>query len=183
MLDKLLSAAATNAKLALAAAAGAALVAGGSAAVVVQNVADSTGASNASETGVENRSATATASIGKPKPATGTADITPGGVHGACVSFVAKDKDAEVDGNHGKAVSEAAKTCPKNNEDAGAATESEDADKGAAGKATAEEKKKAAEAKRSAATTDADDADEDADDDTPRGSRETGTERSGRAPK
>ena len=176
MLDKLLSAAASNAKLALAAAAGAALVAGGSAAVVVQNVADSSTAPNASETGVENRSATATASIGKTKPATPTADITPGGAHGACVSFVAKDKDAAVDGNHGKAVSAAAKTCPKGGDDV-SGTEADD--NGAAGKATAEEKKKAAEAKRSAATADDSDADDDADDDTPRGSRETGTENSG----
>ncbi|MCA1721754.1 MAG: hypothetical protein LC779_11860 [Actinobacteria bacterium] len=101
MLDKLLSAAATNVKLVLAAAAGAALVAGGSA-VAISNVADSDtptgttssqnlrGTDHASEQGKANRSDTATVGITlpAPKPAEGDKPDEPKteASHGACVS-------------------------------------------------------------------------------------------------
>jgi len=43
--------------------------------------------------------------------------------HGACVSAIAKDKSAAIDGNHGKAVSEAAHSdCGKGDDDDGTAT-------------------------------------------------------------
>src|SRR3954454_3513887 len=104
MLDKLLATAANNAKLAIAAAAGAALVAGGSA-VAFQQVSDETtsvtapvkGGEHASETGVESRSDTATATIApkpsrSPEPTQSPKADGEQGVHGACVSAVAQDK-------------------------------------------------------------------------------------------
>ena len=165
MLDKLLSAATTNAKLVLAAAAGAALVAGGGA-VAITSVSDS-GASeqglSASELQGENRSDTATAKIAVPKPSKSPkADKVEGerkDNHGACVSAVAKATPAaDADPNaHGKLVSETAKSdCGKT-----------------AGGSSAEAKKKAADkkAERTSGT------DDDADDDGSPSS--TGVERSG----
>ena len=131
MLDKLLATATNNAKLALAAIAGAALVAGGSA-VAFQQVSDDTSATpnvtvsqqdTAAGQGAEHRSDTATAHINLPKPSKSpkptkspSADGAQG-VHGACVSAVAQDKST-VGRDHGKAVSEAAHSCPKGGDDA-----------------------------------------------------------------
>ena len=121
MLDKLLSTAASNVKLVLAATAGAALVAGGSA-VAISNVADSgtvapSSAANEhiSDQGLASRSDTATVGI-SPKPShSPKADSehgSSGNNHGACVSAIAKaspSPDASP-GDHGKLVSAAAKS-------------------------------------------------------------------------
>jgi hypothetical protein len=135
MLDKLLATAANNAKLALAAAAGAALVAGGSA-VAFQQVADST----ATDTAAVSTSASPDALLSSSVSDTSTATIPPKpskspkaesggaqGVHGACVSAVARDKTT-VGRDHGKAVSEAAHSCPKGGDDAEADTDAADTD-------------------------------------------------------
>lgn len=116
MFEKLLSLAAANAKLAIAAAAGAALVAGGSA-VAITNVASSgsetvTVADNASEQGKESRSDTATAKIKLPKPTKSPrADKDKTDNHGRCVSAAAHSKPAGETGRaHGERVSAVAKS-------------------------------------------------------------------------
>ena len=132
MLDKLLTTVATNAKLVVAGAIGAALVAGGGAVAVTQVASTTDASSAASEHANEhaalkgdNRSDTATAQIAVPKPSH-SADAEDGaqGVHGACVSAVAKD-DSTVGRDHGKAVSAAAKSCPKGDEAADASDTAE----------------------------------------------------------
>lgn len=136
MLDKLLSTAVSNAKLVVAGAIGAALVAGGGAVAVTQ-VASSTDtqpsvSENANEHAAlqgDNRSDTATAQIALPKPSKSPKAETEGaqGVHGACVSAVAQDKTT-VGRDHGKAVSEAAHTCPKGDDADSDAADSDAAD-------------------------------------------------------
>jgi hypothetical protein len=177
VLDKLLSAATTNVKLVLAAAAGAALVAGGSA-VAINSVSDSSGVNeHTSEQGLsaaalqgENRSDTATARIGSPKPSKSPkADGEHPDNPGACVSAVAKTTPAaEAAPNaHGKLVSETAKSdCGKTDGSTTAETQQSSADKKADRVKTSDD-------------TDADsEGAEDADDDGS-GPSSTGTERSG----
>jgi hypothetical protein len=137
MLDKLLSVATTNAKLALAAAAGAAHGAGGAAVAITPVSSDTAttttvtgpvkGGEHASDTGREHRSDTATATI-SPKPSKSPKADSEGdgaqGVHGACVSAVAQDKSTE-GRDHGKAVSEAAHNCPKGDDAAGDAADTD----------------------------------------------------------
>jgi hypothetical protein len=138
MLDKLLSTAVSNAKLVVAGAIGAALVAGGGAVAVTQVASSSDASTAASEHANEhatlkgdNRSDTATAGIDLPKPSKSPkaedGDEGAQGVHGACVSAVAQDKST-VGRDHGKAVSEAAHSCPKGGEDATGAATTADAD-------------------------------------------------------
>jgi hypothetical protein len=183
MLDKLLSAAATNAKLAIAAVAGAALVASGGA-VAISNVADSSPASeHASEQGRAasllnngNRSDTATATI-SPKPSKSPKVKNEGeqGVHGACVSAVARDKNAVIDGSHGKAVSAAAKNCPKGSDEA-KASKSPNPEKSA-------KSAKPAKSPKPANASDADDSDEAGDESGEHGPSSTGQEhREGHGP-
>ena len=156
-----------NAKLALAAAAGAALVAGGSA-VAITNVADSGSAPNeASTLQGDNRSDTATATIASksPKPEKSAKADKPEGEtpktdnHGTCVSTkVHAAQDATPAGKErGKAVSAAAKSCPKPAKaDKPASTEVEDAD----GADDAAETEDADEAKSDAGKSGADHASE-----------------------
>lgn len=128
MLDKLLSTAVSNAKLVVAGAIGAALVAGGGAVAVTQVASTSDTPQAVSEHADEHaalkgesRSDTATAGIDLPKPSKSPKAEKDGdgaqGVHGACVSAVAHDKST-VGRAHGKAVSEAAQSCPKGGDDA-----------------------------------------------------------------
>jgi hypothetical protein len=125
VLEKLLSTATTNAKLVLAATAGAALVAGGSA-VAISNVADSSTPSaaaavdphasdqdkTASAAQGDNRSDTATATIGSHKPAPVTGSTDKPANHGACVSAAARTKPAAgaAPSTHGKTVSAVAQS-------------------------------------------------------------------------
>ena len=155
MLDKLLNTAVANAKLALAAAAGAALVAGGSA-VAITNVADSkpSDVPRASATGVENRSATSTATIKPPKDDTAEQPGVRKDNHGKCVSeAVAKAKAGLAAGaEQGPAVSAAARSCPKPGKGAATAEEkkADAAEKRAEAKKKAEAARTAAEAKKAA---------------------------------
>lgn len=113
MLNKLLTIAAQNAKLALAGVAGAALVAGGSA-VAISNVSETTTTPDAGVTQTLAAPDSTTVETVTTSPSdTATATATPG-IHGACVSAVARTKvEGETGREHGKRVSEAAKTCPK----------------------------------------------------------------------
>jgi len=155
VLEKLLSLAAANAKLAIAAAAGAALVAGGSA-VAIQNVASSgsetvTVADNASERGEESRSDTATAKINLPKPTKSPrADKDKADNHGRCVSEAAHLKpEGETGREHGERVSLVAKSdCGK--DEATRSQRSADSDDNAA-EAAEEAAEKAREAREDAA--------------------------------
>ena len=126
MLDRALSILKTNAKVALAAIAATAAVTGGTT-LAVQTAGSSTTSpdkpavseerapaeqstlkgDNRSETGAEH-------SANKPEGEPGEGAQ---GVHGACVSAVAKSTAAEGRA-HGEAVSEAAHTCPKPSDDA-----------------------------------------------------------------
>ena len=134
MLDTLLSTAVSNAKLVVAGAIGAALVAGGGAVAVTQVASTSHPSSNANEHATlqgDNRSDTATAQIELPKPEKSPKSDEAGdgaqGVHGACVSAVAQDKSTE-GRMHGKAVSEAAHSCPKGDNAADDSDADDDAD-------------------------------------------------------
>lgn len=138
MLDKLLATAVSNAKLVVAGAIGAALVAGGGAVAVTQVASTSdtppaAAADHPSDHAAlkgDNRSDTATAGIELPKtPDTEDTDGDQGaqGVHGACVSAEAHNDSTE-GRDHGKAVSAAAKTCPKGDDTAAANTAKADTD-------------------------------------------------------
>lgn len=155
MFDKLLTIAASNAKLAVAGAVGAALVAGGSAVTIAQ-VSHSGPATSASSTADKTgddpagalKDATATEPA-EPVEAAESDSHTVGidvGVHGACVKLAATA--APVAGtSHGSLVSAAAKTCPTGNAKADAAR------KAAADRKAAAAARKAAAQKHKPATT------------------------------
>lgn len=176
MLDKVLTALATNAKLAIAATAGAALVAGGSAVAVTQ-VADSTptaptstvsaplaAAGDDANEAAEHRSDTSTATI-EPKP---TKSPKP--------TKAPKTKDC----NHGKAVSAAAHDKSKHGRDHGKAVSAVAQDKSACVKSTdGASESDATQAPRPAKTAKADDGDQHETDADQRGSDDQGTAEQG----